>query len=102
MKGNPLMKRKPLAHIPSMIKTVLQETAEHVRGVEFDTVVSTASWAFCAQGQAARQDIVADFWFRGHSLFESPEVRRRPNSFKEKFHALGAYCYAAFRRCLVQ
>jgi hypothetical protein len=96
------MKHKSLAHIPSMTKTALQETAERLSGVEFDTVVTAASWAFCAQGEAARQDIVADFWFRGHSEFESPEVRRRPNSFKEKFHALGAYCYAAFRRCLVQ
>jgi hypothetical protein len=85
-----------------MVKTALQETADHLGEVELDAVVTAASWAFCRQGKAARGSIVADFWFRGHPELEAPEARRRRNSFKEKLHALAAYCYGALRRCLAR
>ena len=84
------------------LRLALQETADCLGGVEFDTVVTAASWAFCRQGEAARRYIVADFWFRGHPELEAPEARHRRNSIKEKLHALAAYCYAALRRCLAQ
>ena len=49
------------------LRLALQETADCLGGVEFDTVVTAASWAFCRQGEAARRYIVADFWCRGPS-----------------------------------
>jgi hypothetical protein len=59
------MKPQPFVRIPSMVKTALQETADCLGAVEFDTVVAAASWAFCTQSEATRRYIVADFWFRG-------------------------------------
>jgi hypothetical protein len=94
------MKHQPFARVPSAVKTALQETADLVGGVVLDTVVAAASWAFCAQSEASRRYIVADFWSRGPSELAAPEARHRHHSFKEKFHALGAYCYDALRRCL--
>jgi hypothetical protein len=96
------MNHHSLTHIPSIVKTALQETTDRLGGVEFDAVVTAASWAFCTQGEAARGYIVADFWSRGHPDLEAPEARRRRNSFKEKLRVLAAYCYAALRRCLAQ
>jgi hypothetical protein len=96
------MNRHPLAHIPSTVKTALQETADRLRGVEFDAVVTAATWAFCTQGEATRGYIVADFWSRGHPELEAPQARRSRNSFKEKLHVLAAYCYAALCRGLAQ
>jgi hypothetical protein len=99
---NPPRKRQPLTRIPSVVKAALQETADRLGGVELDTVVTAASWAFCMQGEAARRYTVADFWLRGPSELETSEAHRRHNTFKEKLHALAAYCYAALRRCLAQ
>ena len=84
------------------LRLALQETADCLGGVEFDTVVTAASWAFCRQGEAARRYIVADFWCRGASEFGAAGADRRRHTFKEKCHALATYCYAALRRCLAQ
>jgi hypothetical protein len=94
------MKSHLIARIPSAVRAALQETADRLGGVDLDTVVAAASWAFCMHGEAARRYIVADFWFGGHSELETPHARRRHNPFKEKLHALATYCHAALRRCL--
>jgi hypothetical protein len=93
------MKRQPLAHVPAVVKTALQETADRLGGVELDTVVTAASWAFCTQGESARRYIVTDFWSRGPSELGASRADRRHTTFKEKLHALAGYCYAALRRC---
>src|SRR5262249_15673066 len=95
-----LMKPQPIARIPSAVKAALQETADRLGGAEFDTVVTAAAWAFCRQGEAARQYIVADFWCRVPSELGPPQADHRHNTLKEKLHALAANCYAALRRCL--
>jgi hypothetical protein len=97
-----LMKTQRIARVPAVVKAALQETADDLGGVELDTVATAAIWAFCIQGDAARREIVADFWYRGHAELEAPEAHRRHNSLKEKVHALAAYCYAALCRCLPQ
>ena len=84
------------------LRLALQETADCLGGVEFDTVVTAASWAFCRQGEAARRYIVADFWCRGPSELGQPAVDHRHTTLKEKLHALAANCYAALRRCFAQ
>ena len=96
------MKYQTFARIPSAVKIALQETADRLGRVELDTVVTAASWAFCAQGEAARRHIVADFWYRGPSELAAPGADRRRRTFKEKLHALAAHCYAALRRRLAQ
>ena len=96
------MKHQSLAHVPSAVKTALQETANQLGGVDFDNVLIAASWAFCTQGEAVRQYIVAEFWCNGPSELGSSGTDRRHHTFKEKLHALGAYCYTALRRCLAQ
>jgi hypothetical protein len=96
------MKHQSPAHIPLTVNTALQETADRLGGVGFDTVVTAACWAFCTQGAEARRCIVADFWFWGSSQFGASRVDRRQPTFKEKVHALAAYCYAALRGCFAQ
>jgi hypothetical protein len=96
------MEHQPLARVPAVVKAALQETADRLGGVELDTVVTAATWAFCIHSEATRRYIVTYFWSRRHSELEAPEPRRRDNSFKEKLHALASYCYAALRRCLAQ
>jgi hypothetical protein len=96
------MKHRPHAHVPSAVKTALQETADRLGGVDFDTVVTAASWAFCMQGEALRQHLVAEFWYSGPSALEGSRADRRRPTLTEIFHALGAYCYAALRRCVAR
>jgi hypothetical protein len=70
--------------------------------VDFDTVITAASWAFCMQGEALRRHLVAEFWYSGPAELGGSRADRGRHTFKEKLHALGAYCYAALRRCLAQ
>jgi hypothetical protein len=93
------MKYQPLACIPAVVEAALKETADRLGGMEFDTVVTAASWAFCTRGEAARQHIVADFWFRRLSGLGASGAGRGHTTFKEKLHALAAYYCAALRRC---
>jgi hypothetical protein len=97
---NHAMKSREIAHVPAAVKAALQETSQRLGGVDFGTVVTAASWAFCLQGEAVRRYMVANFWCKGTSELEAREARRRHNSFKEKIHAVAAYCHAALRRCL--
>jgi hypothetical protein len=69
-------------------------------GLEFDVVLTAAAWAFSRQDETIRGSIVADFWLRELSELEASGVERSRKTFKEKVHALAAYCYAAFRRRL--
>jgi hypothetical protein len=88
-------KQAPL-HVPLTIMTTLQEVATRLGG-DLDVVITAAIWAFCRQDPTTRHLIVSEFWFRDLPELESVAVVRRTKSFKERLHALVAYCYPVFR-----
>jgi hypothetical protein len=91
------MKKQALPHVPDVTMTALEDSAARL-GVQTDFVISAAIWVFCKQDAAIRHLVVSDFWLRGLSALEASVAERRPKTFKEKVHALAAYCYTAFRR----